>query len=95
MQQQQQQQWQQEEEDGDEDLGLELDKSEKSSRTCPLPTTTQVMAVEECLSVGIPLNALGNPMFRDFLHHVGAKLQGANHLSNHIPFIDKKEVRTF
>ena len=57
--------------------------------------TTQVMAVEGCLSAGTPLNALGNPLFRGFLHHVGAKLPGANHLSNRIPFIEKKEVSTF
>ena len=37
-QQQQQQQQQEEEEEGEEDLGLELDESAESSKTCPLPT---------------------------------------------------------
>ncbi|CAN0463950.1 unnamed protein product [Ascophyllum nodosum] len=54
--------------------------------------TTQIMAVEGCLSAGIPLNALANPLFRDFLHHAGAKLPAGGHLSNHIPFIEKKDM---
>ena len=62
------------------------------SRLKPNEATTQMMAVKGCLSVGIPLHALGNPVFRDFLHHVGVKLPAAGNLSNYIPFVEEKEV---
>ncbi|CAN0544757.1 unnamed protein product, partial [Ectocarpus sp. 12 AP-2014] len=63
------------------------------SSLTPMELTTQIMAVEACLSAGIPLHALGNPRFKDFLHHLGARLPGSNHLGNHIPFIEQKEKR--
>ena len=45
--QQQQQQQQQQEEEGEEDLGLELDESAKSSRTCPLLTKPAAGSLNE------------------------------------------------
>ena len=60
------------------------------SRLKPNEVTTQMMAVEGCLSAGIPLHALGNSVFRDFLHHEGVKLPAAGNLSNYINFIEKR-----
>ena len=59
----------------------------------PKERLTQILAVEACLSSGVPLNALDNPMMKDFIHHLGGRLPGARHLSNYIPFIEEKEVR--
>ena len=58
----------------------------------PHEVTMQMMAVEGCLSAGIPLHVLGNPVFKDFLHHAGVRLPAAGNLSNYIPVIEKKEV---
>ncbi|CAN0341927.1 unnamed protein product, partial [Ectocarpus sp. 12 AP-2014] len=63
------------------------------SKLPPKEQATQFMAVEACLSAGVPLNALENSLMKDFLHHLGARLPGARHLANYIPFIEKKEVR--
>ena len=36
---------------------------------------------------------IGNLVFREFLHHLGAKLPAAVNLSSHIPLVEKEEVR--
>lgn len=55
---------------------------------------TQIKAVKGCLAAGVPLNALGNPVFQKFLAHVGVNLPSSGHLAEHIPLILKEEVRT-
>ena len=54
---------------------------------------TQLKAVKGCLAAGIPLNALGNPVFKEFLAHLKVDLPGAQHLSKHVTFILEEEVR--
>ncbi|CAN0109326.1 unnamed protein product, partial [Ectocarpus fasciculatus] len=52
---------------------------------------TQIKAVKGCLAAGVPLNALGNPVFQKFLAHVGVNLPSSGHLAEHIPLILKEE----
>ncbi|CAN0047625.1 unnamed protein product, partial [Ectocarpus sp. 6 AP-2014] len=52
---------------------------------------TQIKAVKGCLAAGVPLNALGNPVFRAFLAHLDVDLPSAGHLAEHIPLILEEE----
>ncbi|CAB1113067.1 unnamed protein product [Ectocarpus sp. CCAP 1310/34] len=55
---------------------------------------TQIKAVKGCLAAGVPLNALGNPVFETFLAHVNVNLPSSGHLAEHIPFILEEELCT-
>ncbi|CAN0506334.1 unnamed protein product, partial [Ectocarpus sp. 12 AP-2014] len=52
---------------------------------------TQIKAVKGCLAAGVPLNALGNPVFGAFLAHLDVDLPSAGHLAEHIPLILEEE----
>lgn len=54
---------------------------------------TQLKMVKGCMAAGISLNAIANPVFKEFLSHVKVTLPGSQHLGNHVPFILREEVR--
>ena len=54
----------------------------------------QIMAMKGCLAAGVSLNALDNPLMKDFLRVGGMRLPSSSHLGQHIPFIVEEGVRS-
>ena len=59
----------------------------------PKDIMAHVLIAKECMSAGVPLNALDNPTMRNAFLHFGVRLASATRLKNHIPFINEEEVR--
>lgn len=53
----------------------------------------QLKLVKGCLSAGIPLNALNNPLMKEFFDFVNSTIPHSSHLGKHVGFLLAEEVR--